>query len=75
MQHVAWHAPRCCIALYRRRDADRLQAAVQSLQQLAAAQPQQPQVSGTVCDVSSTADVDQLQTFVADAFRFGPVHR
>ena len=60
-----------------RRDADRLQAALSNLQQLAAsgAGPSQPQVTGIVCDVSVPADVDQLQQHVAQAYSNGPIHR
>jgi hypothetical protein len=62
--------PRHC-----RRDPERLHAAVANLQQLAAAQLQQPRVSGTVCDVAKPGDVDRLQAFVAAAFGNGSVHR
>lgn len=58
-----------------RRDESRLQAALSNLRALAASQPQHPQVSGLVCDVSVAADVDRLQQHVADAFSTGFVHR
>lgn len=64
-----------CTFCHYRRDADRLQAALANLQQLAASQPQQPRVSGLVCDVSVATDVDRLQQHVAQAFANGPVHR